>query len=62
LIYYIGTSGWSYPGWRGKFYPKGLAAKDWLSFYAEHFSAVEINMTYFRETKCVIATAQSASQ
>lgn len=47
----LGTSGWSYPGWRGKFYPPDLPAKDWLRFYAEHFSTVEINMTFYRFPK-----------
>ena len=27
---FIGTSGWTYDGWRGPFYPKGVAKKDWL--------------------------------
>lgn len=48
MIYHLGTSGWSYPGWRGKFYPEGLASKDWLPFYAQHFRTVEINMTFYR--------------
>ncbi len=44
---YIGTSGWSYPEWRQRFY-SDLAQKRWLEFYAEHFSAVEINGTFYR--------------
>ena len=48
---YLGTSGWSYPGWRGRFYPAGLASKGWLPFYAEHFNTVEINMTFYRFPK-----------
>jgi uncharacterized protein YecE (DUF72 family) len=51
MIYHLGTSGWSYPGWRGLFYPEGLPAKDWLAFYAEHFSTIEINMTFYRYPK-----------
>lgn len=51
MIYHLGTSGWSYAGWRGIFYPQGLAAKNWLAFYAEHFSTVEINMTFYRFPK-----------
>ncbi len=45
---YIGTSGWSYAVWRQDFY-KGVAPKDWLAFYAEHFKAVEINASFYRE-------------
>ncbi|MGZ4970125.1 MAG: DUF72 domain-containing protein [Methylobacter sp.] len=44
---YIGTSGWSYPEWQGRFY-SGVARKNWLRFYAQHFSAVEINGTFYR--------------
>ena len=51
MSYHLGTSGWSYPGWKGKFYPLELPSKDWLSFYAEHFSTVEINMTFYRFPK-----------
>lgn len=44
----IGTSGWSYPNWKGAFYPKGLKQRDWLAFYAEHFIAVELNASFYR--------------
>ncbi|HZH04180.1 MAG TPA: DUF72 domain-containing protein [Myxococcaceae bacterium] len=44
----IGTSGYSYPAWKGSFYPKDLPAKRMLPFYAERFSAVEINNTFYR--------------
>ncbi len=45
---YIGTSGWSYPGWRNRFYPPEIKPPDWLEFYARHFDTVEINMTFYR--------------
>ena len=44
----VGTSGYDYPEWRGKFYPERLAAKKMLGFYAARFSAVEINATFYR--------------
>lgn len=44
---YIGTSGWSYEHWRDCFY-RGISRKDWLKFYAEHFSALEINASFYR--------------
>jgi uncharacterized protein YecE (DUF72 family) len=44
----IGTSGWSYAEWRGGFYPRGLAAKDWLARYATEFSTVELNASFYR--------------
>lgn len=44
----IGTSGFSYKDWVGNVYPDGLPERDWLSFYARHFDAVELNVTYYR--------------
>jgi uncharacterized protein YecE (DUF72 family) len=51
MVYHLGTSGWSYSHWRLKFYPAGLASKDWLEFYARSFSTVEVNMTFYRFPK-----------
>lgn len=44
----IGTSGWSYPHWRGLFYPPGLAQTAWFAHYARHFRTVEINASFYR--------------
>jgi uncharacterized protein YecE (DUF72 family) len=44
----IGTSGWSYVHWRGRFYPAGLPTRAWLAFYAERFDTVEINGSFYR--------------
>ncbi|MDH3288200.1 MAG: DUF72 domain-containing protein [Betaproteobacteria bacterium] len=44
----IGTSGWSYPHWRGPFYPVDLPHEVQLAFYAERFRSVEINSTFYR--------------
>jgi uncharacterized protein YecE (DUF72 family) len=45
---FVGTSGYSYKEWKGTFYPSDLPAAKMLSFYAEHFSTVEINNTFYR--------------
>ena len=45
---YVGTSGWSYPSWRPDFYPAGTKPADFLRFYAERFSTVELNTTGYR--------------
>ena len=45
---YVGTSGYNYPEWKGSFYPESLAAAKMLPFYAERFSTVEINYTFYR--------------
>jgi uncharacterized protein YecE (DUF72 family) len=43
-----GTSGYSYPAWKGAFYPAGLPASQMLSAYAARLPAVEINATFYR--------------
>ena len=45
---HVGTSGWSYPSWRGDFYPAGADPKTFLSFYASRFDTVELNTTGYR--------------
>jgi uncharacterized protein YecE (DUF72 family) len=44
----IGTSGWTYDGWRGPFYPDAVPKREWLRFYAEHFPTTEINGSFYR--------------
>jgi uncharacterized protein YecE (DUF72 family) len=44
----IGTSGYNYPEWRGTFYPEKFSTNKMLGFYAERFSTVEINYTFYR--------------
>jgi uncharacterized protein YecE (DUF72 family) len=47
----IGCSGWNYPHWRERVYPKGLPASHWLTYYAELFDTVEVNNTFYRLPK-----------
>lgn len=44
----VGTSGYNYPEWKGHFYPTTLSAAKMLPYYAERFSTVEINYTFYR--------------
>jgi len=44
---HIGTSGWSYKDWKGKFYPEKLKPTDYLSFYAQHYKVTEINSSFY---------------
>jgi uncharacterized protein YecE (DUF72 family) len=46
MNFYVGTSGYSYKEWKGRFYPKGLPDKQMLRHYGEHFRTVEINYTF----------------
>lgn len=59
--YYVGTSGWHYPHWRERFYPPGLAARDWLGCYAEAFGTVEINASFYRLPSLATARAWRAA-
>lgn len=46
--HFVGPAGWSYPDWRGTFYPiKSNTKFDELSFIAQHFDVVEINSSYY---------------
>ena len=47
-MYHVGTSGWSYKHWREGFYPLDLDRGGWLSYFAQHFNTVEVNMTFYR--------------
>jgi uncharacterized protein YecE (DUF72 family) len=44
----IGTSGFKFDDWKGRFYPEGMKEKDWLAHYAEQFDCLEINSSYYR--------------
>jgi uncharacterized protein YecE (DUF72 family) len=45
--FFIGTSGWHYDDWRGRFYPEKLPREKWLDFYARHFSTLELNNPFY---------------
>jgi uncharacterized protein YecE (DUF72 family) len=47
LPMYLGTSSFTAPSWNGSFYPAGMQARDYLSFYAEHFDSVEVDSTFY---------------
>lgn len=48
MKYLIGCTGWSYPGWSGKFYPKDIPHSKWLKYYSTVFDITEINSTYYK--------------
>lgn len=43
----IGISGWRYAGWRGVFYPKGLAQARELAFASRAVDTIEINGSHY---------------
>jgi uncharacterized protein YecE (DUF72 family) len=44
----VGTSGWQYADWRGRFYPPGVPQRLWLEHYATRFHTVEVNNAFYR--------------
>jgi uncharacterized protein YecE (DUF72 family) len=44
----VGTSGFSYPHWKGVLYPPDLPARLWLEHYAGEFQTLELNATFYR--------------
>jgi uncharacterized protein YecE (DUF72 family) len=54
LKVYAGTSGYSYDGWKGSFYPGDLPARDMLRFYGGKLPAVEIDNTFYRLPKASV--------
>jgi uncharacterized protein YecE (DUF72 family) len=48
MTLHLGTSGWQYKDWRGRFYPQELPQARWLAHYAREFATVEINNSFYR--------------
>lgn len=46
--YFIGTSGWSYDDWVGKFYSQELKRSEWITYLTQFFNTVELNMSFYR--------------
>ena len=44
--FFAGTSGFAYSAWKPDFYPKNVASKNFLQYYATRLNAVEINYTF----------------
>jgi Uncharacterized conserved protein len=57
MKFYVGTSGYSYKEWKGKFYPEKVSPHEMLRFYAEHFGTVEINNTFYRMPSASVLTS-----
>lgn len=51
MRHYIGMSGWTFPGWRGGFYPKGTVQKKELEFASRKVTSIEINGTFYKIQK-----------
>src|SRR5437764_8098370 len=47
----IGIGGWTYPLWRGVFYPDKLPQAKELEYASQQFGAIEINATFYGRQK-----------
>ncbi len=50
-IFNIGTSGWSYSGWLGNFYPEKIKSNLILPYYAKRLDSVELNNSFYQIPK-----------
>ncbi len=48
MKFWVGTSGYNYPEWKGSFYPLKMPSAKMLPYYAERLETVEINYTFYR--------------
>jgi uncharacterized protein YecE (DUF72 family) len=44
---FVGISGWTYPGWRGVFYPGGLVHRRELEYASRAMDSIEINGSFY---------------
>ena len=48
---FVGVSGFSYPGWKGRFYEKDTKSDEFLAYYSRHLNSVEINSSFYAPPK-----------
>ena len=54
---YLGTSGYAYKEWKGRFYPEKISPQEMLRFYSGRLNTVEINNTFYRMPKESVLTS-----
>jgi len=47
MAVFVGVSGFSYPSWKGKFYPKDAKSEEFLGYYSQYLDTVEINSSFY---------------
>ena len=57
----VGASGFSFPSWKPGFYPAGMKPAEFLSFYAQRLSTVELNGTFYRQPEVKTLEGWAAS-
>ncbi len=57
---FVGISGFSYAGWKGKFYPKDVKNEDFLGYYSQRLNSVEINSSFYAPPSMAMVKSWSA--
>ena len=57
---HVGLSGFSYAGWKGKFYPKEMKSEEFLAYYSQHLNSVEINSSFYASPNAAVVKSWSA--
>jgi len=57
---YVGVSGFSYPNWRGKFYPDATKSETFLAYYSQHLRSVEINSSFYAAPSAAMVKSWAA--
>lgn len=57
---FAGISGFSYAGWKGKFYPRDMKNEEFLGYYSQHLNSVEINSSFYAPPSAPMVKSWSA--
>ena len=50
----MGVSGFSYPTWKGRFYPRDTKSEEFLLYYSQHLRSVEINSSFYAPPRATV--------
>jgi uncharacterized protein YecE (DUF72 family) len=56
----LGTSSFTKEGWEKAFYPKGLAPREYLAYYATQYPTVEIDSTFYSKPSSAVVNGWNA--
>ncbi len=57
---FVGISGFSYAGWKDKFYPQDMKSEEFLGYYSQHLNSVEINSSFYAQPSMAMVKSWSA--
>ncbi len=57
---FVGVSGFSYPGWKGKFYPENSKSEEFLALYSKRLNSVEVNSSFYAPPSTMMVKSWSS--